>query len=64
MGGMLLLCLGKMRAWFSNFGLAKLLALALVVLSVAAVLTYASWRLASGFEERVESSWGLRRPLP
>jgi hypothetical protein len=61
MGSVLAVCVGKVPGWFrSSFGLGKLLKAGLVLLAVASVAGYAALWLSQGFQDRVDSSWGLR----
>jgi hypothetical protein len=61
MGAVGVVCVGTMPGWLrSSFGFGKLLTLGLALLAVASVVGYAGFRLSQGFQDRVESSWGLR----
>jgi hypothetical protein len=54
------LCLGKARAWVAAFGLGRLALVSGVLLAVVAVVAFAVSQLSGSFEDRVETSWGLR----
>jgi hypothetical protein len=61
MGSVLGVCLAKMPGWFRPpLGFRKLLTTVLVFLAGAGVVGYSGYRISRGFQDRVESSWGLR----
>jgi hypothetical protein len=60
MGGVLAVCFGTMRRGPHSSGVRKLLTRVAVLLAVALVMGYAAVRLSQGFQDRMESSWGLR----
>jgi hypothetical protein len=60
MGAVLAVSAGKMRGGSRSSGVGKLLMSVSVLLAVALVVGYATSRLSQGFQDRMDSSWGLR----
>jgi hypothetical protein len=61
MASVAVVCLGKMPVWLrSSFGFGKLLMLGAVLIGAVGVVAYAAYHLSQGFQDRVDSSWGLR----
>jgi hypothetical protein len=60
MGAVLALCVARMPGRLRSSGIKGLLTTGVVLLTVASVVGYATSRLSSGLEDRLDSSWGLR----
>jgi hypothetical protein len=60
MGAVLAVCIGRRRGASRPSGVGKLLTTVSILAAVVLVLGYAAIRLSQGFQDRMESSWGLR----
>jgi hypothetical protein len=60
MGAVLAVCLGKRAGGSRAIGIGRPLAMTAVFLAVAVVVGYAASQLSHSFQDRMDSSWGLR----